>query len=93
VHAIVARSPPKPGNRQAGVEQGHQGPQRDPDLLGAAEKAKPAIDERAQEGQTFASLSDEWMDGVERSPRSPNSSLSTRRLSSSDETDTEPNAS
>jgi hypothetical protein len=61
--------------------------------LGAAEKAKPAIDKRAQEGQTFASLSDEWMDGVERSPRSPNSSLSTRRSSSSDETDTEPNAS
>jgi integrase len=32
--------------------------------LGAGEKAKPAVAERAQEGRTFASLADEWIDGV-----------------------------
>ena len=32
--------------------------------LGAGEKAKPAVHERAEEGRSFASLGDEWMDGV-----------------------------
>jgi hypothetical protein len=33
--------------------------------LGAGEKAKPAVEERAKDGRTFGSLSDEWIDGVE----------------------------
>jgi hypothetical protein len=32
--------------------------------LGAGERAKQAIDERAEESLTFGSLGDEWMDGV-----------------------------
>jgi hypothetical protein len=33
--------------------------------LGAGEKAKPAIEERAMLGRTFSSLGIEWIDGVE----------------------------
>ncbi len=32
--------------------------------LGAGEKARPAVAERAEEGRTFGSLADEWIDGV-----------------------------
>jgi hypothetical protein len=32
--------------------------------LGAGEKPKPAVAERAEEGRTFESLADEWIDGV-----------------------------
>jgi integrase len=32
--------------------------------LGAGEKAKPAVAERVEEGRTFESLADEWIDGV-----------------------------
>jgi len=32
--------------------------------LGAGERAKPAMAERAEEGRTFESLADQWIDGV-----------------------------
>jgi integrase len=32
--------------------------------LGAGDKAKPAVRERSEEGPTFGSLGDEWIDGV-----------------------------
>jgi integrase len=32
--------------------------------LGAGEKAKPAVVERAEEGRTFGALADEWIEGV-----------------------------
>ena len=32
--------------------------------LGAGEKAKPAVAERAEDGRSFGSLADEWIDGV-----------------------------
>jgi integrase len=32
--------------------------------LGAGEKAKPAVAERAEEGRTFQALGDEWIEGV-----------------------------
>jgi hypothetical protein len=32
--------------------------------LGAGEKAKPAVAERAEQGRTFESLADEWIDGA-----------------------------
>jgi integrase len=33
--------------------------------LGAGEKAKPAVEERVEQGRSFGSLGDEWMDGVQ----------------------------